>query len=205
MSKEASRKRDLLGGGMDQRKVHPRLGHRCPRVLELPRGVVEPDRPGAAPRELDRPARGAAAELEDVLAFDLAERAELGLGDRPCAPDQVVDVQLRAMARLVLVRLGVPVLAVAERLLRERASGNQSAISRAADSGESEPCTRLSGIESARSPRIEPGVASAGLVAPIVVRTVAIAPSPSSTSASVGAEVMNSTSSPKNGFSSCSA
>ena len=57
----------------------------------------------------------------------------------------------------------------------------------------------------AKSPRIEPGSASAGFVAPIVVRVVAIAPSPSSTSASVGAEVMNSTSSPKNGFSLCSA
>jgi len=39
----------------------------------------------------------------------------------------------------------------------------------------------------------------------MVARTTAIAPSPSMTSASVGAEVMNSTSSPKNGFSACSA
>ena len=46
---------------------------------------------------------------------------------------------------------------------------------------------------------------AAGFVEPIVERTTAIAPSPSSTSASVGAEVMNSTSSPKNGFSVCSA
>ena len=38
-----------------------------------------------------------------------------------------------------------------------------------------------------------------------VVRTVAIAPSPSSTKASVGPDVMKSTSSPKNGFSVCSA
>ena len=45
----------------------------------------------------------------------------------------------------------------------------------------------------------------AGFVAPIVVRTTAIAPSPSSTSASVGDDVMKSTSSPKNGFSACSA
>ena len=60
-------------------------------------------------------------------------------------------------------------------------------------------------MESARSPRIVPGAESAGFVEPIVERTTAIAPSPSSTSASVGAEVMNSTSSPKNGFSACSA
>ena len=36
-----------------------------------------------------------------------------------------------------------------------------------------------------------PGVGVCGFVAPIVVRTTAIAPSPSTTSASVGAEVMN--------------
>ena len=52
----------------------------------------------------------------------------------------------------------------------ELIAGNQSPISRSADSGESEPCTRLSGIESARSPRIVPGAASAGFVAPIVLR-----------------------------------
>jgi hypothetical protein len=63
----------------------------------------------------------------------------------------------------------------------------------------------LSGIEEARSPRIVPGAAFAGSVAPIVARSVAIAPSPSTTSAQVGPEVMNSTSSPKNGFSRCSA
>ena len=81
---------------------------------------------------------------------------------------------------------------------------NQSAISRSADSGESEPWTRLSGIDIARSPRIVPGSAFAGFVAPIVLRMVAIALSPSTTSAHVGPEVMNSTSSPKNGFSRCS-
>jgi hypothetical protein len=38
----------------------------------------------------------------------------------------------------------------------------------------------------------------------MVVRTTETALSPSSTSASVGADVMNSTSSPKKGFSTCS-
>jgi len=84
-------------------------------------------------------------------------------------------------------------------------SANQSPISRSADSGESEPWTRLFGIASANSPRSDPGSASAGFVAPIVLRAVAIAPSPSKTSASVGAEVMKSTSSSKKGFSRCSA
>ena len=44
----------------------------------------------------------------------------------------------------------------------------------------------------ARSPRIVPGAESSGLVAPIIVRTVATAAGPSSTIATVGPEVMNS-------------
>ena len=44
-----------------------------------------------------------------------------------------------------------------------------------------------------------------GFVAPIVFRIVAIALSPSTTSAQVGPDVMKATSSPKNGFSLCSA
>ena len=50
-----------------------------------------------------------------------------------------------------------------------------------------------------------PGVGIGGFVAPIVFRMVAIAASPSTASAQVGAELMKSTRSPKNGFSLCSA
>ena len=57
----------------------------------------------------------------------------------------------------------------------------------------------------AKSPRIEPGAASIGFVAPITWRAAAIACSPSSTIATSGPDVMNSTSSPKNGLPSCSA
>ncbi len=57
----------------------------------------------------------------------------------------------------------------------------------------------------AKSPRIVPGAESAGLVAPIIVRTPAIAFSPRTASASTGPEVMNETSSPKNGLPLCSA
>ena len=46
-------------------------------------------------------------------------------------------------------------------------SGNQIPISRSADSSESEPWTMLKVTSSAKSPRIEPGAASTGLVAPI--------------------------------------
>ena len=57
----------------------------------------------------------------------------------------------------------------------------------------------------AKSPRIEPVAASSGLVAPITWRAALTAPSPSSTIATSGPEVMKSTSSPKNGLPSCSA
>ena len=56
---------------------------------------------------------------------------------------------------------------------RETRPGKKSAISRAADSGESEPWIRFSVVLMARSPRMVPGAASAGLVAPIMVRTTA--------------------------------
>ena len=46
-------------------------------------------------------------------------------------------------------------------------SGKNSAISRAADWSESDPCTRLSGSSVPRSPRIVPGAAFLGSVAPI--------------------------------------
>jgi hypothetical protein len=57
----------------------------------------------------------------------------------------------------------------------------------------------------AKSPRIEPGEASSGFVAPMTWRAAMTACSPSSTMATSGAEVMKSTSSPKNGLPSCSA
>src|SRR4029077_12649970 len=79
----------------------------------------------------------------------------------------------------------------------DQSSGNQSEISRAADSGESEPCTRLKVTSVANSPRIEPASASSGFVAPISWRAATTALSPSSTIATSGPPVMNETSSPK--------
>ena len=63
---------------------------------------------------------------------------------------------------------------------------NQSAISRSADSSESEPWTRLKVTSTAKSPRIEPAAASSGLVAPITCRAAATASGPSSTAATSG-------------------
>ena len=80
---------------------------------------------------------------------------------------------------------------------------NHCAISCAAVSGASEPCTEFSPIESANCLRIVPAAAFSGLVAPITSRYLAIALSPSSTCTTTGAAVIISTSSPKNGRSRC--
>ena len=58
-------------------------------------------------------------------------------------------------------------------------------------------------VSSAKSPRIVPGAASCGRVAPLIARTTAMAFGPSSASATSGPEMMNSTSPAKNGFSRC--
>ena len=57
----------------------------CAGVTSTPTG------PRAALREPRREVRGAAAELDDVEPRDVAEHAELGLVDRPDAPDDLVE------------------------------------------------------------------------------------------------------------------
>jgi hypothetical protein len=71
--------------------------------------------------------------------------------------------------------------------------------------GESEPCTVLRSIPSARSARIVPGAAFFGSVAPMISRFFAMAFSPSSTCNSTGPEVMYFTRSLKNGRAACTA
>ena len=83
------------------------------------------------------------------------------------------------------------------------AGSNHRASSDAADSALSEACTMFCAVSSAKSPRIVPGAASCGRVAPLIARTTAIAFGPSSASATSGPEMMNSTSPAKNGFSRC--
>jgi glutathione S-transferase len=72
-------------------------------------------------------------------------------------------------------------------------------ISISAFSGLSEPCTEFSPTERANSLRIVPSAAWAGFVAPMISRYRRTAFSPSSTWTTTGPEVMNATSSPKNG------
>src|SRR5262249_4644050 len=83
-------------------------------------------------------------------------------------------------------------------------SGNQMPISRSADSGESEPWTRLKVTSVPNSPRMEPASASTGSVAPITWRAAFAAFGPSRIIATSAPLVMNSTNSPKKGFSVCS-
>src|SRR5437016_2698613 len=72
-------------------------------------------------------------------------------------------------------------------------------ISKAADSGESEPCTALASIDAAKSLRIVPGAALAGSVAPMRSRRRAMAPSASSTIGMQGPDDMNAQRLWKNG------
>src|SRR6185312_14170078 len=80
------RERNVLGRRMDQREVEARGRERLPRVLQLARRVVDPDRMCAEPGEQNRPLRRAATQLEDVLAGDFAEDPELALGELPHPP-----------------------------------------------------------------------------------------------------------------------
>src|SRR3972149_2957130 len=77
------------------------------------------------------------------------------------------------------------------------------AASRLALSAESLPWTTFRSILRPKSARIVPGSALAGSVAPIVLRTIATAFSPSHTIATDGPDVTYSTSPSKNGFPRC--
>ena len=71
----------------------------------------------------------------------------------------------------------------------------------AAASGLSEAWTMFWAVSSAKSPRMVPGAASCGRVAPLIARTTAMAFGPSKASATSGPEMMKSTRPAKNGFS----
>jgi len=68
-----------------------------------------------------------------------------------------------------------------------------------------EPWITFSSMVVAKSPRMVPGRASLGWVAPIILRTSATTPGPSRTMATTGPEVMKRTRPGKKGFSRCSA
>ena len=80
-------------------------------------------------------------------------------------------------------------------------ASNHSWSSEAAVSVLSDAWTMFCAVSSAKSPRIVPGAASCGRVAPLIARTTAMAFGPSRASATSGPDVMKSTSPLKNGFS----
>src|ERR687896_1744574 len=160
--------------------------------------------PGQAPEEdlglrlVARLAEGVAVEDDGGVR---AEDAIPG-GDRAGLSQRVLPHQCPRVARGELLHLrrlhpeGDPQLLEDRASLRRargenQSSGKNSPISRADDSAESEPWTRLVWTSRPKSPRMEPGDASSGLVAPITWRAAATASWPSSTSATSGPPVMN--------------
>ncbi len=121
---------------LDERELDPGLRHHPPRGLELGRGDVDADRPCAEPCEDGRHVRGAAAELDDVEAAQVAHHPELGIGH---APDPPRDLGLFPLLRRLLVGvLGVdlrPERAVQRRVV----SPGQGAPPRSAPSENAAP------------------------------------------------------------------
>ena len=114
------RERRRLCARVHQRELDTRLSHQRARVLELGRGVVEPGHARAQRMQRDRPLRGAAAELEHVLAAHVPEDPQLGLRQLPDTPGSAArGRQLRPVLGLVVARVRVPQLPVAGRVRRE--------------------------------------------------------------------------------------
>ena len=156
-----------------RRSARARSTPRASRPGEAPRNAPasrsSPGLPNSARRARPRCRRRARASPVDAAralrsAFSTHHLARLALR-------QLLDVRRARPRRRCRAARGSPAAAASgrehERLRQSPSSGKKSPISRAADSAESEPCTRLNVTSSAKSPRIEPGAASSGLVAPI--------------------------------------
>ena len=74
-SKLASAKRHLLGVAVEEREPQPELVLQPPGRGQLRRGVVDPDRPRAAPGQPGRDVPGAAAQLDGVQAVQVRRGA----------------------------------------------------------------------------------------------------------------------------------
>src|SRR5258705_8902609 len=84
--KALRRKRDVLGTGLDQRKIDRELALAAARGGELCGSDVDTDRARTAPREPSRDVGGAATELDDVEPVDVPEGVERFLGNAEHAP-----------------------------------------------------------------------------------------------------------------------
>ena len=184
-------KRHVLGARLDERELEPELRLHRARGLELRRRDVDADRRArraARARRRSTPCRSRARRRPCPSTSASTPSSASGR----CQIPQVISVAAPSVRRarssgVLRVRLR-PELAVARGVVRQGRRGTRARSRARRDSGESEPWTRLFGIASAKSPRSEPGRRRRpGSSRRSSSRATAIAPSPSSTSASVGA------------------
>ena len=112
-SNDSSGQRHVLGARMDERELEPVLRLHAPRGRELLRARSTPVDPCPAPGEPGRHVRGTAAELDHVLAGDLAEQLDLALGHLEHPPGDLLGGPVALGAGDVLLRPLRPRLAVA--------------------------------------------------------------------------------------------
>ena len=96
------RQRDLLGAGLDERKVESELALASARRRELSRRHVDADGTGSASGQPRRNVRGAAAEFDDVEVTDFTEGAQRCLRDTEDSPG---DFRRRPAVACLLVRV----------------------------------------------------------------------------------------------------
>src|SRR5581483_1942304 len=107
------RERHALGVGVHDRERDPGAGHQARRVPELRDRQIQADGTRAHAGEADRPLRGSAPELQDVLPGDVTEDLQPGLGQAPDPPGRTGEpVELARVLGLVLVARPVPEAAV---------------------------------------------------------------------------------------------
>jgi hypothetical protein len=184
--------------------AEPELHAEAVAELAVAELVDEPVATEAAPAKKRRRRAAAAEEPLPTIAAAVEAEAEVEVPDRGCPARTIYRPRCRRHARGYARRTGParrhhPAVDLA--LVRDQLVGREpDASSVAALSGLSEAWTRFWPISTARSPRIVPGAASTGLVAPFIVRTMAIASGPSSAAATSGPDVMKATRPSKNGL-----
>ncbi len=89
--KRAVTERNILGRRFDQFELDALHPLKPPRLLELTRRWIEANDTCPFLGKPERPATTAAADFEDVESTNVTERAHVGLGDLPRAPDATAD------------------------------------------------------------------------------------------------------------------
>ncbi len=106
-------KRRLLRVAMQERKLESELPLQASGRIQLGLGVVDPDRPSAAPCQPGRHIRGATAKLDHILPGDVVgEHPHLRQGHAPHPPRWLLTGPVAPARILVLRRPLVPLHAV---------------------------------------------------------------------------------------------